>query len=472
MKSISKKISSIFLLVLVAASTGCIQDKFDQPPVSGSDPNMQATHTIAQFKALYTGTSFEVTDSVILKGVINADDKTGNFYKVITFQDSTAGIAIRVDGNSLFSTYPVGRRIFVKMKGLFVGEYNGMIQIGGAKTAGSTSEVEAIPSSILDKFIVKGSLNNVITPKVTTIDQLTNADQNMLVRLDSVEIAISDTNKTYANFATQQSANINVKDCNSNTAVMRNSGYADFANVPLPNGRGSLTCIYSVFGSTKQLLIRNTNDVQLNGPRCGSVTIPGTLMTIKELRDLYTGANTPIPAGKKIKGVVISDYLSSNLVAQNIIIQDATAGIAMRFGSNFAHSFAMGSEIEISLDGTSLTKFNELLQVQYIEPVNVTVLGTATVNARQATIQQVNDSINSWESTLVEISQATITNASGTYSGNASANDGTGTIVLFTRTAATFSGSPIPSGPVNFKAVIGRFNTTKQLQLRNLNDIQ
>lgn len=472
MKSISKKISSIFLLVLVLATTGCIQDKFDQPPVNGSDPNMQATHSIADIKAMYAGSSFEVTDDVILKGVINADDKTGNFYKVITFQDSTAGIAMRVDGNSLYATYPVGRRIFVKLKGLYIGEYNGMIQIGGAKTAGSNTEVEAIPSSILENYVVKGSLNNPVNPIVITIDQLNNSHQNMLIRLDSVEIAASDTALTYANYVTQTSSNINVKDCNSNSAVMRNSGYADFASQKLPDGRGSITAVYSVFGSTKQLLIRNTNDVQLNGPRCGTAPIQGTLITIKELRNLFTGSNTAVPAGKKIRGVIISDYMAQNIVAQNLIIQDQTGGIAVRFGSNYAHSFAMNSEVEISLDGTTLTKFQELLQLQYIEPTAVNVIGVGSITPRQATIQQVSDSINSWESTLVEIAQATITNASGTYNGNANANDGTATMVLFTRAAATFASSPIPAGQVNFKAVVSRYNSTKQLQLRNLNDVQ
>src|SRR5690606_40441372 len=63
-----------------------------------------------------------------------------------------------------------------------------------------------------------------------------------------------------------------------------------------------------------------------------------------------------------------------------------------------------------------------------------------------------------------------ISNANGTYNGNANANDGTATMVLFTRAAATFANSPIPAGQVNFKAVVSRYNSTKQLQLRNLND--
>ena len=474
MKTIGITFKSILVLALMLASSGCIQDKFDQPPVDGQDPDMTATHTIADLKQMYTGTTYAITDSVIISGIINADDRTGNFYKVITLQDETAGLAIRVDGNSLFSIYPVGRRIFIKMKGLYIGEYNGMIQIGGAPTAGTINEVEAIPNAILENFIVKGSLNNPLTPLNLTIDQLNNSHQNMLIRLDSVEIASSDTSKTYANYVTQTSSNINVKDCNSNTAVLRNSGFADFAAEPLPNGRGSLTAIYSVFGSTKQLLIRDTDDLILNGPRCGSAPIPGVLISIRELRNMYTGANTPIPSGRKIKGVVISDFMSGNLVGPNMIVQDASAGITFRFGSNYNHSFSMNTEVEISLDGAEITTFSGLMQVQYIDPVDVSVIGTANITPRQATIQQVSDSSLSWESTLVEISAATITNTQnpGVYNGNANANDGTASMVLYTRSAANFSGTALPAGPVNFKAIVSRFNATKQLQLRNINDVQ
>ena len=128
MKSIATKMSVLLMLVISLGSTGCIQDKFDQPPVGGSDPDITPTHTIAELKAMYAGASIEFTDSMIISGIVNADDKSGNFYKVITMQDASAGIAIRVDGNSLFNNYPVGRRIFIKLKGLVLGDSNGRRQ--------------------------------------------------------------------------------------------------------------------------------------------------------------------------------------------------------------------------------------------------------------------------------------------------------------------------------------------------------
>jgi hypothetical protein len=49
-------------------------------------------------KSRYTigaSTPVKVTDDLIISGIVNADDKDGNFYKVITLQDSTGGIQIK-----------------------------------------------------------------------------------------------------------------------------------------------------------------------------------------------------------------------------------------------------------------------------------------------------------------------------------------------------------------------------------------
>ncbi len=58
----------------------------------------------------------------------------------------------------------------------------------------------------------------------------------------------------------------------------------------------------------------------------------------------------------------------------------------------------------------------------------------------------------------------------GTYSGNKNITDGTGTMVLFTRTAASFAGSNVPTGTVTVTAVVSQF-TDAQLNIRNLSDV-
>ena len=59
----------------------------------------------------------------------------------------------------------------------------------------------------------------------------------------------------------------------------------------------------------------------------------------------------------------------------------------------------------------------------------------------------------------------------GTYSGAKTLDDGTGTIVSFTRTQATFATENVPAGPFTLTAVVSQFNDP-QLTIRNLNDIE
>lgn len=259
----------VVLAFLVTSLSSCIKDNYDSPPVDGFDPNLTPTHTIAELKAMYTGSRIELTDSILIAGVIAADDKSGNFYKSLVIQDSTAGILIRLDESGLSNSYMIGRKVYIKCTGLFLGAYNGLIQLGGAATVGSPTEVDPLPSSLISKFIIKGSLNNPVTALTATIGQLDDSYQNRLIKLEDVQFSPADTGFTYADGVLQLSKNVTVQDCAGNTIILRNSGYATFANQIMPSGKGTLYAIYSVFGADKQLFIRDTYDVQFDQVRCG-----------------------------------------------------------------------------------------------------------------------------------------------------------------------------------------------------------
>jgi hypothetical protein len=56
--------------------------------------------------------------------------------------------------------------------------------------------------------------------------------------------------------------------------VVRTSAYATFAGIQLPAGKGTATGIYTIFNSEKQLMLRDTADMQLKNPRCIRITVP------------------------------------------------------------------------------------------------------------------------------------------------------------------------------------------------------
>src|SRR5690606_30954058 len=162
-----------------------------------------------------------VTDDLVLKAVVISDDREGNFYKSLVVQDSTAGILIRIDQPNLYTEYPPGRRVFVKCKGLWIGDYQNLIQIGG--TVDTISDPQAasigyIPSAVVDNFILKGKYNIPVEPKVVTLNMLNDtmlndSYQNMLIRLNDVEFDYFDAGQAYANIETKASVNRKIIDC-------------------------------------------------------------------------------------------------------------------------------------------------------------------------------------------------------------------------------------------------------------------
>ena len=53
-----------------------------------------------------------------------------------------------------------------------------------------------------------------------------------------------------------------------------------------------LVAVFNVFGSTKQLYIRELTDIQMEGTRCNGGTGQEELMTIAEVRDIFNNGGT------------------------------------------------------------------------------------------------------------------------------------------------------------------------------------
>jgi hypothetical protein len=266
-KFISLSKATLALLVLIVAVSGCSK-KFDEPP-SYIEPDIKANRSIAALKALYSGTGFyQVNEDIIIEGVVTADDKSGNYYKSLVIQDSTAGILLNLDGNNLYTDYPIGRKVFVKCKGLYLGQYGTLVQLGGFIDISTPSNpsLGGVPFSLFNNYIVKGSLGNVVVPKTVSIGQLNKSFENMLVKIDLVQFAAADVNKPYADAVNKVSVNRTLTDISGTNIILRSSGFANFADANTPSGFGSVTCIYTVFFNTKQLIIRDTSDVKLGRP--------------------------------------------------------------------------------------------------------------------------------------------------------------------------------------------------------------
>lgn len=251
---------------LVATVSSCLKKEFDAPPNESSiDPELKVTHTIAQLKEMPQS---EITDDVIIGGIVCMDDRSGNYYKKIVVQDETGGIEIEIDQTNLYTDYPVGRKVYIRCKGLFLGNYFDLPQLGAAPDErGSLTQING---TMIDDYIVKASFPHTI--KIDTLDynDLTSIDDsrvNTLVAIRNAQFAEGDAGAPYS--APNATTNRNLSDCSfSGGIVIRTSNYAKFQSFTIPNGNGTLVALYTRYRTTPQLIIRDTSDVRLYNPRC------------------------------------------------------------------------------------------------------------------------------------------------------------------------------------------------------------
>jgi len=469
----NRKMKTLVTLLLLICIIAC-NKKFDEPPAY-VPPDIAPDLTIRDLKAMHTiGNIEQITVDKTIAGVVIADDESGQFYKTIVIQDSTGGISVKLDGYDLYTKYPVGRQVFIKLKGLYIGDYNRLIEIGGGvDNSGSKPQVAGIASSLFDSYIVKGTLNNVIEPKVVKVADLNDSYQNTLIELDNFEFAAADTLKTFADTSLNSSAvNFTIKSCDGENIILRNSSYADFAGYNLPNGNGNITAVYTVFGSTKQLNIRDTSDVKFYNARCGGGG-NGSVISIADARKFYIGTDVTL-GNYKISGIVISDAASKNVSSGTIILQDDNRGIALYFGSSAnVSNFHIGDSLIVDVTGGTLTSFNGSLEIKLSSSaLPSTPTGTGKIiTPQEVTIQQLNANLPDIEYTLVKIKDATASGGS-TYTGNKTLTDATGNITLYTSSNALFANDAFPADKKTWTGYCNMFNSTKEFVIRNTSDVE
>ena len=267
------KYLSILALTLFTA-TSCMND-FDAPvfsePPFGNNSIGEANTTIDELKTEYASTvsangAMEVTEDCIIEGVVVANDETGNVYKQFIINDETGAIIIGVNDVGLYAALPVGQRVRIDCKGLHVGGYGLMAQVGGLYN-GSIGRMNksVFPSHV--RLIGKPSKTQPeMTPEVIDESFFTNDNKAKLakyVRLEGVEITEADGTATWAPEELQYNNVVerHIKMGKTNI-VLRMSTYADFANEAMPDGKLNINGVLTRFKDYWQFVISSTSDIE------------------------------------------------------------------------------------------------------------------------------------------------------------------------------------------------------------------
>ena len=460
-----------FLLLAGMLLTACVDDDFDVPPVNGEDPGLTANFTIGELRDLVDGDNLTtITEDHIIRGVVVADDRAGNWFRSFILQDSTGGIEVNINLADAYVYYSVGREVYIKLNGLVVGTDAGNFQLGGyIITEGGGQELGNIND--LPAHLFEGRAVGEPAPDVQSIAELNDDDLQTLVQLTEVEFADADTGQPFADPVGQSTVNRTLQDCDGNTIVVRTSGFSTFAGDLTPEGLGTVTGVYSQFFGTQQLFIRGPEDVQFDDRSCGQGN-PEDYLSIGAVRDLFAGGATVGPASAHIVGTVISDAANANVQSRNLFLQDGDRGIVVRFAS--AHSFQLGDVLDVRIGGEELSEFNGLLQVNNLPLAKATKTGTAEQpEPTTLTVAELLANGEQYESTLVRIEDATWS-GNPTFDFLTTVDDGTGEITHFTTSFATFANEPLPDDALDVVAIASQGGNQQEYQLtiRNLGDLE
>ncbi|MDP4282573.1 MAG: DUF5689 domain-containing protein [Bacteroidota bacterium] len=263
-------ITPIFLFTAgIVLFSGCVKQKFDVPPINIPSVSFKSNFTIASLKAMYNPAQamLKINGDTIIKGIVTANDESGNIYKKIYIQDSTGGLEVELNRSNLSTEYKVGQFVYIKCKGLYLGDYNGITELGYPDTTGI--KIGRIPDALIDLHLFRDSLPGKSPEPITlNLTSKSNLDKYlcMLVRFDKVRFP--DKGNPFFAGGTSSATNRDVADSNGNVIkvngnnfVVRTSSYANFAADLLPAGKGSIVGILGVFNGQYQLFLRDRNDV-------------------------------------------------------------------------------------------------------------------------------------------------------------------------------------------------------------------
>ena len=481
-----------FILASVFILTGCVHDdKYDAPDLSGNCQDLKATITLEAAKSLAQNTT--ITTDAVIEGYVSSTDQSGNIYKTIYIQDDptnpTQGFVLSVDAVSTYSSYPQGAKVYVKLKGLAMGTYGGVKQLGYM----DNGTFDRIPEKMVPTSILKScSAKATITPKVMTLaDMKTDKDQYIgcLIKVENAEFDAKVLCSTYAPDGYTVDRQINDPTTTATTRVVRNSGYASFANQKLPSGKGDFIGILSKYNSTYQLFINNVSDLSdmTHFPRKDAITADpcsidatATAKTVADVKKLFTGSNYLIPDNIYIKGKVTANDETGNLY-RYIYIEDATGGI--RININKANTiyqdyrFKVGKNLIVKLKDLYIGKYNGEFQIGTLSGSTLGFIAEAdiykylfdsnepatSVTATEKTIPQLtSDDVGKW--IKIKNVQFIDTELGNTYSGNRTLIDCTGNkIILRTNSQASFSSAMIDNGKGDIYAILSIYNGVYQL---------
>lgn len=273
------------MLVAMIALVSCVQDDdFSVPELDTGSLGIEGQAVSISSVAGQVAQAIENGDDIFtyngvdtfIEGYVISSDEGGNFFEEFIIQDlpenPVTGIKILIDVNPLFTSYEVGRKVFIRLNGLTAGISNGVLSLGIA----DGSSVGKILPSMQNEVIVRSNEVVEIIPMPISFFDFSNDKTNLFVSLQNVQFNVDEVinnQRTYASEPQDQFDGERVlEDCaTGGSIILSTSTFSDFKALSLPVGRGILRGVLTkdFFGDVFNMAINDPNDVIfVEGDRC------------------------------------------------------------------------------------------------------------------------------------------------------------------------------------------------------------
>lgn len=389
-----KKIKFIALAFLALTLGSCMGDGYADPDLTDKVPaapygnnslREKNVISIADLKTQFatiinSDNGYKLIEKdMMIKAVVTGNDVSGNIYNQVSVQDASGAIIIAINGSGLSGYLPVGQEILVNLKGLYIGSYKKLPQIGGVNTKLSDGSLGMgkIERAIWNqhfKILNPGEADaSTVEPEEFDLTKLTDAaymeaNVGKLMTLKKVKFASANGTNVWAPDDTNTSLELidaeTGKKINSSNLVVRNSGYSKFANEVVPQGVFDITGIFTRFGDTWQIVLRSTDDLK-------SVVLAYISEPFDASQGNFTIDNIKLADGVEFVwkwasaayGMKASGYvngskqeLQSRLKSPAIDLKSAkSAKLMFDQAINFASDMKQECKVQISTDGKTWT---------------------------------------------------------------------------------------------------------------------
>ncbi|MBR4149105.1 MAG: hypothetical protein IKT94_03090 [Rikenellaceae bacterium] len=233
---------------------GCDYDRFD--PIEPRDetewvPNAELSDVRHSFAVATT-----IREDMVITGRVVTSDEGGNFYRTLVIEDATGALELMIGMDYLYRTYPVGSLLAVRLQGLAIDEYNGVLRVGLQPESWDYRTTSYMShQAIVDRYVYRANSLVAPEPKRLSAGELT---KHLCGRLVTVEnLRADDEAATWAEG--RYTSYRKFRDERSDSIYVQTSPYARFAAQELPSDEVSITGVLyygEVSGGRKTFIIK------------------------------------------------------------------------------------------------------------------------------------------------------------------------------------------------------------------------